>query len=457
MARCENVSSREIVVFVDTAPSSYIVPYLRAFSKSDDSRFKYEVYYLPVVNTASLQECVKHLKDTGKKCVLAGHDEAALTAAIVNKQLGYPAPSALSIICCNNKNLTRIIMGNFGWFYGFNLDQSIESVLEQVKGFPCMLKATMLASGKASFRCVNEASLRTNLETVRSALQVREKTDSLRSEAVSLLSDSDKPELSKYCTEYIIEEYIETQSTDTYQFGIEAFITSEGRVIPYALVEMLIFKNGMVLGHIIPPIHFDGNLEPFNDYVVAIGKKLYDLGFKNQVCNIEFWRFPDGSFRLIEINSRIAAGYHDLYEQYCGSHLYDDMADFVHHQTEPSSEPLSHLNSAWSISKRNHTHALQVSLTTKAVGKVSDVFNYYLLDEKRKSGVPVFFHVTSDYILSDVTATRSGMQIALVTLRGSWNEIVEGAKSLRANFYRNKSQFYEAHEYPEYFVKDMTV
>ena len=454
MSGTEKDSGRETVVFVGVETKTYVSRLLDAITKSKDSLFNYEMYMMPAVNNATVKECVKYLKETGKKCLIPARDADTLTTSVVNQQLGYPTPSTTSIVCCNNKNIARTLFSSFGWFYGFNLDQSVDSILEQVKAFPCMLKATMLCGGEASFRCENENALRTNLEIIRSDTLTREMNKSFCSESVSFLQESNELELVNKCTEYMVEEYIETQNTGTYQFCMEAHVTRDGQVILYSLVEELFYENGMMLGHIIPPVHFEGEFAVFESYLESIGKRMYALGFRNQTFDIEFWRLPDGSFRLIEVNPRMAASYYDLYNQYNGSNVFQDVASLVHYEIEPDETPLAHLQKIWCSNKRKHTHSFQIGLVTRAVGKVDDVFDCDYLEKRIAKGLPGFIRYPREYVLSDMSSTRHGVIISNVTLRGSWNEIVEGARTLRERFYKDKSQFYEGQEYPDYFVKD---
>lgn len=438
--------SKEVVVIIGTS-YAYLREHLSWLNKSDDSMFIYELA------SGSVEECVKYLKETGKKCVIPAFDANVITAAAINQRIGYPAPSLLSLVACHNKNLTRTLLGNFGWFYGFNLDQSIGCVLKNVKGYPCMLKSTMLAGGNSSFCCEDEAALCSNLETIRSDVIMRKQNMSSYSEAISVLKQSSQPELVEKCTQYMVEQHIDIGATGTYQYCMEGFISCDGKVIVYSLVEELFFKNGMNLGHVIPPVHFNGNFEPFEAFMESVGERLWDLGFQNQMFDIEFWQFPDGSFWITEVNPRMAAAYYDLYHLYSGNNCYEDVAHFVHLGLEPEKSPLSHLKHMWSTSKRNHTHSFMVGLTTRARGKVRDILDIDFLQDCISNYAGIV-RVSKDDVLAEVHSTRYGRMLSSVHMKGSWNEIVTEAKRIKANFYKDKEQFYEACEYPDYFITE---
>jgi hypothetical protein len=62
--------------------------------------------------------------------------------------------------------------------------------------------------------------------------------------------------------------------------------------------------------------------------------------------------------------------------------VYHDLASFVHHGIEPEKTPLSHLKDMWSISGCDHTHSFQTVLTTRATGRVGDVFDLDFLHDR---------------------------------------------------------------------------
>ena len=63
------------------------------------------------VTPATVEECVKYMRETGKKSIIPTLDADLVTASTVNLKLWFPAPSLLSIIACNNKNLASVLIG----------------------------------------------------------------------------------------------------------------------------------------------------------------------------------------------------------------------------------------------------------------------------------------------------------------------------------------------------------
>ena len=313
------------------------------------------------------------------------------------------------------------------------------------------VKATMLAGGMLSFHCANEAALCSNLRITKADHTSREKNSSFSSEAISILRNIKEEKLIDKCTEHMIEEYVDINVKGTYQYCMEGFVSREGKVISYSLVEEVFFKNMMLLGHIIPPIHFDGNFEPFESFMEWVSEKLSCLGFQNQAFDVEFWQLPDGSFRIIEINPRMAASWYDLYHQYSGNNIYQDVASFVHHGIELEKTPLSHLKHMWPISGRNHAHSFQAVLTTRTTGRVGDVFDLDFLHDRIANGLIGFIRLSKDDILYKAHSTAPGTIVSNVTLKGSWSEIVTEEKRLRKKLYNDKDQFCEA-EYPDCFT-----
>ena len=253
----------------------------------------------------------------------------------------------------------------------------------------------------------------------------------------------------------MIEQYIDIDADCTYQYCMEGFIGSrDGKVVIYSLVEELYFKNKMLLGYVIPPVHFNGNFEPFEALMESVGKRMWELGFQNQAFDIEFWQLSDSSFWITEVNLRMAPIYYDLYHLYSGNHLYEDIANLVLSGSEPEKSPFSHLKHMWSNSKRNQTHSFQMALTTQARGKVQDVLDMDFFHGYISNGlVPGFVRISNDDILKGMLSITQGV----ITLKGSWNDIVTEAKRFREAFYKDKEQFYEADKYLDYFVADLAV
>ena len=153
MTTSKDEKNKEIVVI---ATDVYYGEHLHLLNKRDDSKFHYK-------RARSVQECIGHLKESSMKYVIPAHDNCLMMAGILNQKLEFPTPSLLSLVVLKNKNLSRMILGKFGWFYGFNLDQSNECILKNVARYPCMLKPTMLCGGMGSLCCEDEAALCSNL------------------------------------------------------------------------------------------------------------------------------------------------------------------------------------------------------------------------------------------------------------------------------------------------------
>ena len=89
--------------------------------------------------------------------------------------------------------------------------------------------------------------------------------------------------------------------------------------------------------------------------------------------------------------------------------------------------------------------------TTLARGKRSDLFNYDYLEELSDKGVPVHYFNPKDTILTEADATLNGGSTVMVTMKGSWREIVAGARDFRKRFYKDMSNCVEAGLYPDCF------
>ena len=197
----------------------------------------------------------------------------------------------------------------------------------------------------------------------------------------------------------------------------------------------------------------EGSLQACEDYVIDIGKKLHQLGFQNQAFNIEFWKLPNGKFRLIEINPRTATPYDLLYEQYCGRGVLDDVVNLVVHGKEPLQTPFSKLKEQWPVHKgdSNANYSFIVNLTTRVTGKATNVFDYHNIDEMFKREAPLFHRTPRDTVLTELNKTYVGTSMVQIVVQGSWNHIVTQAKDLRKSFYKDWSQCEESTEYPDYF------
>ena len=241
--------------------------------------------------------------------------------------------------------------------------------------------------------------------------------------------------------------------TGIYQYYIEVFITREGKVIPYSIVEQILFQDGMFLGCVTPPIHFDGDIKPFEDYAIYIGNKLYGIGFKNQCFHFEFWGYPDGKFRLIEINPRVATPCVDLYEQYSGNNIFNDVTNLFLRNKEPVHTPFSVLKDHLSANTHNKQYVFLIHFRSRARGSVvSSIFNYDFLEDLSARGYVVLFDANRDYVLTEESASTLGKRIAYVTIKGTWNEIVKEEKALREKLYMGLPQYSNCFKYPEYFT-----
>ena len=158
---------------------------------------------------------------------------------------------------------------------------------------------------------------------------------------------------------------------------MEGFIGSgDGKVVIYSLVEELYFKNGMLLGYVMPPVHFDGNFEPlrhswsqsvrgygnldsktwplmlnFGNFLMAVFASLkstyewpryYTISTTSTVATIytmmlQTLSSSDQSQRNLHAFSYLK--HYDLYHLYSGNHLYDDVANLVLFGSEPEKSP----------------------------------------------------------------------------------------------------------------------
>ena len=447
-----NSQVKEKVIVLDCGSTNWVVDILSKLTKEVGYPYSYEIYPIASTNKETLKDCLQYVQSQGKHCVLSLTEETVLAQCFVNESLGYPCPSVLSTVYCLNKLLTRSFINDFKWFSGFNLEDDIEEIVQKVVAYPCMLKPTMLCRGNGSFRCNDEASFRSNWRKVKVNPQICHAVRHNHSQLVSLLTTIQQPDLAGKCTHYIVEEFVKIEGNETYQYCMEAYVTKDGKVIPYSLVEELAFKNGMFLAHTIPPYHFDGNFQCFEEYIVDIGTKLYCLGFKNQSFNIEFWQFPDGSFRLIEINPRNSQSYSDIFKMYSGNDIFHDVADLFLCNQLPVKSPFTELKQQWYLGQgKDLQYTAGIPCTTLARGRRSDLFNYDYLEELSDKGVPVHYFNPKDAILTDVDATLNGGSTVLITMKGSWKEIVTGARNFRKRFYKDMSNCVEGSLYPGCF------
>ena len=442
-------AKKETVICVYSVNTDYMLALIERINKSKESPFYYEMYYMLVINEEAISKCITYVKEKGKNCVLSLSETSLYVCSVINERLGYPSPTPLTNDVCHNKYQTRMLVREFEWCYGFNLGDPVDLVVQNVKTFPCMLKPTMLSGGRGTFRCDDEASLLSKLHHLNSDKDI---INYVRAQQTQVLSNLSGDKVSGKTVQFLVEEFVEMNGTGVYQYFIEVFVTREGKVIPYCLVEQMLFQDGMFLGFVTPPFHFDGNIKPFEDYAISIGNKLYSIGFKNQCFHFEFWRYPDGKFRLVEINPRVSTPCVDLHEQYSGNNIYNDVTNLFLHNNEPMCTPLSVLQDHLATSTGNKRYALQINFRSRATGLVSSIFNYDLLEELSARGYVVMFDADRDCVLTETSATTLGKRITYVTIKGTWNEIVKEEKSLREKLYMGLPVYSNCFKYPEYFT-----
>ena len=421
---------------------------IERINKSKESPFYYKLYYIPVTNEEAISKCIKYVKEEGKDCVLALGETSSYVCTVINERLGYPSPSPLSNIVCRNKYQTRMLVSEFEWYYGFNIGDPVDVVVQNVKTFPCMLKPTMLFGARAAFRCNDEASLRTKLQDISADKALLDCVQSLQSEVLPTLDQKDSSKNVQCNT--MVEKFIEKNGTGIYEYYMEVFVTKEGKVIPYSLAETCSFQNGMCIGCVIPPIHFDGDVKPFEDYAVHIGDKLFRIGFRNHVFMIEFWRFPDGNFHIMEINPRLSTSFADIHEQYSGNNIFNDVANLFLHNKEPTCTPFSVLKNSLTTNTHEEQYVICIDFSSRATGLVSSIFNFDLLEDLSEEGYSLSFFVDRDCVFTEAAKAILGNPIAYLTIKGTWNEIVKKEKSLREKLYMVLSDCFK---YPRYFTE----
>ena len=444
-------TKKETVICVNADVSNYLLALIEKINKKRGAPFYYKMYNNPITNEEEISKCVTYVKEEGKDCVLGMNEPSSYICAVINERLGYPSPSPLSNVMCRNKYQSRMLVSDFEWCYGFNLGDPVDLVVRNVKTFPCMLKPTMLFRGKGVFRCNNEASLRSRLQDIRANKDTYEHVQAVQKEVLHLSGENNSSQIVLY--DYMVEKCIETNDAGIYEYYMEVVVTKEGNVIPYCLSEMIHFQDKMVLAYVIPPIHFDSSAKPFEDYAIGIGNKLYGIGFKNQVFNIQFWRFPDGNFCLVEINPRIAATALDLFKKYSGNNIFDDVTNLFLHNKVPAYTPMSVLKDRLAANTHEEQYTLYIEFSTRSVGLVSSVFNYDLLEDLTTKGYDVIVFEDKSCLLTESSLTIGGKLIAVVTIKGTWNEIVKEEKSLREKLYMGLPQYSECFEYPKYFTE----
>ena len=442
------MAAKETVICVHSNDTDYMLSIIERINKNKASPFHYTMYYVPATDEEEISKCIKYVKEEGKDCVISLSESSSYLCALVNERLGYPSPSPLANVVCRDKYRTRMLVNEFEWCYGFNLGDPVDLVVQNVKTFPCMLKPALLFGGKGAFHCNDEPSLRAKLLEVSMDNAIVESVQALQNEVVPIpgVKDSNKS------FHYMVEEFIETNGTGVYQYSMEVFVTRDGKIIPYSILEELLFQDGMFLGIVIPPIHFDGDTKPFEDYVIHIGNKLFNIGFKNQCFNIEMWRYPDGKFRLVEINPRVSTPCVDLYEQYSGNNMFDDVTDLFLRNKEPTSTPWSVLKDRIVANTHEEQFVMSIDFSSRAMGVVSSIFNYDLLVDLSTKGYVVLFYTDRDCVLTEVNATKLGIIITYVTIKGTWSEIVKEEKSLREKLYMGLPQYSDCFKYPKYFT-----
>lgn len=441
-------SKKETVICVYSVNTNHILSLIDKINK-EEAPFYYKLYYMPVINEEAISKCIKYIQEEGKDCLLSFSETSSYVCAVINERLGYPSPSPLSNVICRNKYQTHVLVSESEWCYGFNLNDPVDLVVQNVKTFPCMLKPTMLCSGKGMFRCDDEASLRSKLQDINA---YRDTIESIQAPQSEVIPTSGEIVVGK-SVQYMVEEFIETNGTGVCQYYMEVFVTKEGKVLPYSLAEVFLFQNGMFLGTVIPPIHLVGGVKPFEDYANHIGDKLYDTGFKNQGFTIEFWRFPDGKFRLCEINPRVSPECVYIDELYSCRNIFNDVTNLFLHNKEPTYTPLSILMDSLAANKHEEEYTLLIDFSSKGTGLVSSILNYDLLEELSEKGYAIMFYVDRGYVLTEASATILGKLIASVTIKGTWNEVVKEEKLLREKLYMGLPQYSRCFEYPKYFTE----
>ena len=440
----------ETVICVYSVDTYGLVPLIERINNNKEAPFYYRLYFMPIINEEAISMCITYVKEERKVCLLSFSETSSYACAIINERLGYLSPSPLSNVVCCDKYRTRMLVSELEWCCGFNLGDPVDLVVQNVKTFPCMVKPTMLYSGQGAFRCDNEASLRSKLQDINAYKHAIKCVQAVHREVLSMSRDKDADK----SVQYMVEEFIETNGTGVCQYCMEVFVTKEGKLIPYSLSEVFLFQDGMFLGTVIPPIHFDGGIKPFEDYAIHIGDKLYNIGFKNQGFNIEFWRFPDGKFRIIEINPRLSKEMVNIDELYSGRNNLNDVTNLLLYNKEPTHTPLSVLKDRLAANTYEEEYAFLIDLSSRATGLVSSIINYDLLEELSTKGYAVMFYADRDCILTKASATTLGKLIASVTIKGTWNQIVKEEKSLREKLYMGLPQYSEFFGYPKYFTEN---
>lgn len=265
-------------------------------------------------NTADLTsfyiETLEYIKTKNITAIYSGNDLGSLISAVIAEHFEFVGPSVESVFLCTHKQLTKQVtnapIASKLW--------DITTAFPQTP-YPFYLKAPYSSFGSLGFLVQNEADLKRAQVTITAHLQ------ELNRPFFSILEQTTipqkYPEALQNCM--LIEPVVQKP-----QLTIEGFVY-KNKVVPLILTDTNFQGNSNRFGSFTTPSKLSESLQRLVQQQVI--RDITKIGLTNTFFNAEYWIDEEtNDVLLIEVNSRTALSFRDLYRNAWGYDLQLNLA-----------------------------------------------------------------------------------------------------------------------------------
>ncbi len=313
----------------------------------------------------------------------------SLFASVIAHELNLPAPTPMSVIFCQHKYLSRIAQKKYApqatpkAYFIINDQNNLQQALPDIPFFIKPIKACFSMGAK-------------KIESYETFLSYF-KSNTLPAEFSAPLEWAIQNYSKLYisCNGYVAEEFLEGKKQAT----IEGY-AHQGTIYTRGVVDSIMYPGTISFSRFEYPSKLPSVvLERMVNTTKAF---MQGINFDNGMFNIEFmYNEKTDQVHIIEVNSRMASQFADIYEKVDGTNSYEIALNLALKNTPTCLSKQGKHNVAASFILRNFKDAKVIR--TPSTNEIKKVFT--LFPDARVTIIPKVGHFLSEY-LQDGTSFR---------------------------------------------------
>ena len=386
---------------------------------------------------------IEYVKTYSIDAVFYSTDIAGFLAAVICEQTGLYGPTIESQFLCIHKYYSRKAEPSKLWFDAVVLTGEMAGKSNTFK-YPCYVKPAVMTRQICLFPVMNEKEMEVALATCRKIIPPWFTASGYRSLFEKYI-DAKKYPLA--ATDIAVVEELVDGATE---HCVEGWVDSKGKVHIWLTSDECHFtKPGKAINGFILPSQMPKRA--VNAIELTAKEVATNHGLKNTFFNIEMWyRCENGEDRVdvTEVNNRICAVYHELYNRLYGTSSYYaalHLACSIEDQISPIQ-----------TQKQEGVDLIagQFSLTTLVEGIASELIDYEAVEKFEKeegifscsTGGTELDIVSKSYGIKQLGSVK-GVRIGKFCLfERSLKDILDKADDLRSKLFRRPSTFPYEHD-----------